>query len=154
MKDRIEKLNITGKVYAWKYLENSRNYPGWNFTVDKRASESLFELLNLMEQCEFSSKKEIQITIPTENQIKVPNNQNGSAKWITASKLILKLIKKTEKGHWEIIEKETEIEIQFGENKLVEFGKAITGIPKGNGDFAISSDSGESILCFWWNGNN
>ena len=154
MKDQIEKLNIIGKIYAWKYLENTRNYPGWNFTVDRKASESLFKLLNLMEKCEWSSKKEIQASIPTENQTKVPNNQNGSAKWKAASKVIFNLKKTAEKQYWEVIEKETEIEIQFGENKLVEFEKAITGIPNGKGDFAISNDFGESILYFWWNGEN
>jgi hypothetical protein len=33
------------------------------------------------------------------------------------------------------MENENEIEIQFGENKLIDFEKAISGIPKGIGDF-------------------
>jgi hypothetical protein len=151
MKDKIEKHKIDGKVYTWKYLENSKNYPGWNFTVDKTASGSLVELLNLMKQCEWSSRKEIQISKPTENQIKVPNNQNGSAKWKTVSKLILTSKKTAEKEFWKVMEKENEIEIQFGENKLVDFEKAISEIPKGIGDFAITSDSEDNILYLWWN---
>lgn len=151
MKEKIEKQNIAGKVYAWKYLQNSRNYPGWNFTVDKIASGSLLELLDLMKHCEWSSRKEIVISNPTENQIKVANNQNGSAKWKTVSRLILSSKKNIEKELWKVIEKETEIEIQFGENKLIEFEKAISGIPKGIGDFAITSDSEENILYLWWN---
>jgi hypothetical protein len=151
MKEKIEKKNILGKVYVWKYLENSRNYPGWNFTVDKIASASLLELLDLMKNCEWSSSKEIEISNPTENQIKVPNNQKGSAKWKTVSKLILSSKKNTDKELWKVIEKETAIEIQFGENKLIELEKAINGIPKGIGDFAITSDSEENILYLWWN---
>ena len=151
MKEKIEKQNIDGKVYVWKYLENSRNYPGWNFTVDKTGSRSLLELLDLMKRCEWSSRKEIQISNPTENQIKVPNNQKGNAKWKTVSKLILSSKKVAEKELWKVIENETEIEIQFGENKLIEFEKAISGIPKGIGDFAISSDSEEDIVYLWWN---
>jgi hypothetical protein len=65
MKDKIDKHKIEGKVYTWNYLENSKNYPGWNFMVDKTASESLIELLNLMKLCEWSSRKEIQISKPT-----------------------------------------------------------------------------------------
>jgi hypothetical protein len=83
MKEKIEKQKFDGNVYAWKYLENSRNYPGWNFTVDKTGSGSLLELLDLMKRCEWSSKKEIQTSTPTERQISVPNNQNGNAKWKT-----------------------------------------------------------------------
>ena len=152
MKEKIEKHNINGKVYAWKYLENSRNYPGWNFTVDRKASENLSELLKLMQQCDWSSKKEIQTSMPTEYQIKVPNNQNGIAKWKATSKLIFNSKKVEDKNYWKVIEKENEIEIQFGENKLAEFEKAINGIPKGEGDFAISSNSEEDILYLWWNG--
>lgn len=151
MKDKIEKHKINGKVYTWKYLENSKNYSGWNFTVDETAGGNLVELLNLMKQCEWSSRKEIQISKPTENQIKVPNNQNGSAKWKTVSKLILTSKKTAEKEFWQIIEKESEIEIQFGKNKLIDFEKAICGIPKGIGDFAITSDSEDNILYLWWN---
>lgn len=104
-----------------------------------------------MKRCEWSSRKEIEISIPTENQIKVPNNQNGRAKWKTVSKLILSSKKNIERELWKVIEKETEIEIQFGENKLIEFEKAISGIPKGIGDFTITSDSAENILYLWWN---
>ena len=153
MKDRIAKQNIKGKIYAWKYLENSRNYPGWNFTVDKNGCESLLELLDLMKLCEWSSKKEIYTSIPTEKQIKVPNNQRGLAKWKSVSKLILSSKKGDEKNHWKVIENGNEIEIQFGEDKLIEFEKAIIGIPKGEGDFAISNNAydDENIFYIWWN---
>jgi hypothetical protein len=43
------------------------------------------------------------------------------------------------------------IEIQFGKEKLTELQNAINGIPKGNGDFAISDQNEENILYFWWN---
>ena len=149
MKEKIVKQKIDGKIYTWKYIENSRNYPGWNFTVDKTGSNSLLELLDLMKRCEWSSRKEMQISTPTENQIRVPNNQNGNAKWKTVSKLILSSKKVTEKELWKVLERENEIEIQFGENKLIEFEKAISGIPKGIGDFSISSNQDEDILFFW-----
>lgn len=153
VKEKIAKQNINGNIYAWKYLENSRNYPGWNFTADKNGCESLLELLDLMKLCEWSSKKEIITSIPTEKQIKVPNNQRGLAKWKSISKLILSSKKGIEKNHWKIIEDENEIEIQFGEDKLVELEKAIIGIPNGEGDFAISNSpyDDDNIFYIWWN---
>ena len=81
MKEQINKLKINGNIYFWKYLENSRNYPGWNFTVNKIGGENLLELIRLMRTCEWSSKKSIQITEPSQKQLKVPNNSNGKAKW-------------------------------------------------------------------------
>jgi len=149
MKDKIEKLNINGKIYVWKYIENSRNYPGWNFTADKKASESFTELFRLMQSCAWSSKKEIKTTIPTEIQIKIPNNRNGIAKWKSVSKLSICLKKIDDKNFWKIMEKEDEVEIHFGENKIVELETAINRISKGNGDFAISNNLEEDILYFW-----
>ena len=154
MNERIEKYQVSGNVYAWACKDNNRNYPGWNFTVDIRASESLFELLNLMNACEWSTKKKFMTELPTQAQLNVPNNLNGKAKWKYKPNLTLNC-KITESGnHWLIKELDNEIEIQFGKEKLSELQKAIKGIPKGNGDFAISDQNGENILYFWWNLEN
>ena len=151
MKAKIEKFKINGKVYAWTYKDNQSNYPGWNFTVDKNASESLSELLDLMNACEWSSKKSIRLEMPTEFQIAVPNNQNGMARWKTVSKLTFNHRKTESENHWVVKKSENGIEIQFGINKLTELQNAINGIPKGEGDFPISSKNNENILYFWWN---
>ena len=89
MKAQIEKHKVNGKVYTWSYKDNNRNYPGWNFTVDLNASKSLSDLLNLMNDCEWSTKKTISTELPTELQLSVPNNQNGVAKCKSKSNLTL-----------------------------------------------------------------
>ncbi len=151
MKAKIEKFKVNGKVYAWTYKDNQRNYPGWNFTLDKNACKSLTELLDLMNTCEWSSKKSFGLEIPNELQISLPNNQNGNAAWKTVSKLTFNHRKNESENHWLIKKSENGIEIQFGINKLTELQNAIKGIPKGEGDFAISSENDENILYFWWN---
>ena len=151
MKDKILKQNINGNIYIWKYLENSRNYPGWNFTADKKACNCLLELFRLMQLCEWSSKKEIQTSKPTINQFKIPNNQNREAKSKTSKKLILNFKKNEEQNFWKLIENENDIEIQFGEKKITDFENAVNEILKGNGDFAIANETEDNILYFWWN---
>ena len=151
MKDKILKQNINGNIYIWKYLDNSRNYPGWNFTADKKACNSLLELLKLMQLCEWSSKKEIKTSEPKISQFKIPNNQNGEAKWQTSMKLILSFKKNEDENFWELIENLNEIEIQFGEKKITDFENALNKILDGNGDFAIVNETEDSILYFWWN---
>jgi len=151
MKAKIEKHKVNGKVYTWAYKDNNRNYPGWNFTVDKKASESLSELLNLMKACEWSTKKKITTELPTQAQLDVPNNQNGIAKWKSKSNLTLNYKTSESENHWRINELDNGIEIQFGKAKLTELKDAIKGIPKGNGDFAISDQNEEYILYFWRN---
>jgi 3'-phosphoadenosine 5'-phosphosulfate sulfotransferase len=151
MKAQIEKYKINGKVYCWKYKDNERNYSGWNFTVDLKASRNLSELLDLMSLCEWSSKKKIQIEMPTSSQLTVPNNQGGRAKWKTSSKITLNSKKTEPENHWKIREMGDEIEIQFGKAKLTEFQNAIKEIPNGKSDYAIADQDDENILHFWWN---
>ncbi len=151
MKAQIEKYKINGKVYCWKYKENERNYHGWNFTVDLKASQSLSELLDLMSLCEWSSKKKIVIDVPTTSQLSVPNNQGGRAKWKTISKITLNCKKSEHENLWTIRELGDEIEIQFGKTKLTELQKAIKEIPNRKGDVAITDQNEENILYFWWN---
>ncbi|WP_411895203.1 hypothetical protein [Winogradskyella sp. A2] len=151
MKAQIEKFKVNGKVYAWTYKDNQNNYPGWNFTLDKTASESLTELIDLMDECEWASKKTFGLEMPTDLQIGVPNNQNGMARWKTTSKMTFNHRKNESENHWLIKKSDIGIEIQFGIKKLTELRNAINGIPKGKGDFAISSNDDENILYFWWN---
>jgi hypothetical protein len=151
MKKQIEKMNIVGRVYLWKYTEKTTKFPDWHFTVDKVASASLLELLKMMEECEWSSKKEIILFQPTENQIGVPNYENGYAKWKGMDTMILNFKKDVEKDYLKIIQRDNEVEIQFGENKFEELKKAIDGIPKGRGDFGIYNPLDEDILSIWWN---
>ncbi len=151
MKSLIEKYKVKGKVYAWTYKNNPNNYPGWNFTVNKTASKSLIELLDLMNKCEWSTKKTIKLEVPTDLQIRVPNNQNGIARWETIPKLTLKHIKKEPENHWLIKNSIDCIEVQFGTNKLIELQNTIKIIPEGKGDFCISNKNCEDILYFWWN---
>jgi hypothetical protein len=154
MKAQIEKFKVNGKVYAWTYKDNNRNYPGWNFTVDLKASESLSELLNLMSDCEWSTKKKVTTELPTQAQLDVPNNQNEIARWKSKPNLTLNCKTSESENHWLLSEHDNGIEIQFGKEKLTELQNAIKGIPKGNGDFAISDQNEENILYFWWNLEN
>lgn len=152
MKEQINKLKVKGKIYIWKYLENSRNYPGWNITTDKIGGESLLKLIDLMITCKWSSKKTFQTIEPNKNQLNVPNNKNGKAEWKSVQNLTLNLKKKIEPDFWEIIDKGNEIEILLGNNSLLKLEKAIKRILNNDGDFAIySSNDDENVLYFWWN---
>lgn len=151
MKELIDKYKVHGKVYAWKYKDNNQNYPGWNFTVDLKGSESLCGLFNLMISCEWSTKKKISLELPTKLQLNVPNNQNGIAKWKSKPNLILNYNTCESANYWLINEFDNAIEIQFGKEKLTELQNAINRISRGIGDFAISDLNKENILYFWWN---
>jgi hypothetical protein len=111
MKVQIEKYKVSGKVYTWTYKGNNRNYPGWNFTVDLKASKSLSELLNLMNTCEWSTKKTVSTELPTQAQLNVPNYENGNAKWKSKPNLTLNYKTSEQENHWLTKELDNRIEI-------------------------------------------
>lgn len=152
-KEEINKFKISGQIYFWKFLENKIKFPGWNLTADQTGCESLLQLFELMKQNEWSTKKEIQTVVPTELQIKVPNNQNGNAKWKYAKTQILNYRRTSASDEWMISENSDTVEIRFGTDKLTEFENSISKVQKGSGDFAISDfeENDANILYFWWN---
>src|ERR1044071_2745683 len=56
MDPQFKKFKLNGHVYLWKYRENTRNYPGWNITLDDQAIDSLLTLFGLMNESEFTSE--------------------------------------------------------------------------------------------------
>ena len=149
MKEKIEKLKISGGVYIWKYADNDRNYPGWNITVDNLASQELSILFDMMAQCEWSTIKRIQTSRPTDNELSVPNNRHGKARWTTKSKISFSIKTNNTPDYWTTNEMTDELEICFGKEKLKELRDAIINIPNGKGDFAIGDKNDENILYFW-----
>jgi len=151
MKEKIAKLKIIGRVFIWKYSDNIGNYPDWNLSVDKLASKELSNLLDMMNECEWSTNKTISTSKPTESEIAVPNNQNGNAKWLTKPAIIFCTKSSFSPHHWVINEMPDSIEINFGKQKLQRLKEAIISIPSGNGDFSIADENQKNILTFWWN---
>jgi hypothetical protein len=100
-----------------------------------------------MEQSEFSSKKSMKTSIPTNRQIDVPNDRN--TEWITKSFIDLKYLK-LETDQWSVNPKEDSLEIVIGKHKIHELKKAIVKVKAGEGDFAISDNEENHVLYFWW----
>ncbi|GGK89638.1 hypothetical protein ACD591_21165 [Rufibacter glacialis] len=149
MKEEIQKFKVSGKVFIWKNKDNQRNYPGWNLTADKAACQTLISLLDLMDRCEWSTKKILTTEEPTQAQLKVPNNQNGQAGWKTTHQLTLNSRKNVSDDFWAVIENSGELEIQFGKDKLKQLTTAMTEFLIGKGDFAITDSKEENILYIW-----
>lgn len=151
MKEKIGKLKITGQVFIWKYLDNSSNYPGWNFTADNAACKELAHLFDMMSESEWPLRKTIQTSAPMETELTVPNNQNGNAKWLTKSAITFCIKPALPEYYLSINEMPDSIEINLGRQMLHKLKEAIVSIASGNGDFSISDETRKFILTFWWN---
>ena len=61
----VAKWKQNGKIFLWTYLENKKNYPGWQFSADLVGANSLLQLFDKMTNANWSSFKDIYISKPT-----------------------------------------------------------------------------------------
>ncbi len=88
--ENVDKWKQEGRLYLWRYTENTRNYPGWHLTADDACCHSLADLIERMLSARWSSQKPLVLTPPTKEVLRVPNNRGGEARWKSPAGLILK----------------------------------------------------------------
>src|SRR5258708_6729726 len=141
------KYKFAGNIFLWKYLDNTPNYPGWNFSADKEGGQSLSVLLGEMLASEFASTKTIQVSKPSNEQVLIANN---ASRFSTTEQLILK-VKKKDNDEWNIEEPNNgNLIINLSGRYVSDFKNAVLKISNGQGDFAIADDQDQNILYFWW----
>jgi len=150
IKQKIEKLKVAGQISIWRFTDNDRNYPGWNLTIDGQASQDLLQLFDLMDKCDWSTKKSLGTNKPTDNELRVPNNRQGTAKWLTKPTITFATKSNGASDYWTTEEKKEELEIIFSKDKLKQLRQAIADIPNGKGDISIADNKDENLLTFWW----
>jgi hypothetical protein len=67
----------TGRLFFWRFTENTRNFPGWHFMVDRAASISIAALLRSMSKSASSCSRTIVVSLPTTEVLSIPNNRNS-----------------------------------------------------------------------------
>jgi hypothetical protein len=149
----VERWKQSGQIFFWTYLDNKKNYPGWHLTADRAGVDFFLQLFEKMANAKWSSFKNINISRPAPNILKVPNNMNGRARW--RSPKIFKL--KHPKGlvpnnYWHLDVKENSVILSVGVDKLNELRNGVENIINNKGDYAIGSDEElcKNDLCVWF----
>ena len=73
----VDRWKQAGRLFFWRFTENTRNYPGWHFMVDHAASTSIAALLRSMAQSESPCSRTVVVTLPTTDVLRVPNNRQS-----------------------------------------------------------------------------
>jgi hypothetical protein len=73
----VDHWRQAGRLFFWRFTENTRNYPGWHFMVDRAASASIAALLRSMAQSEFPCSRTVVVSLPTTEVLSVPNNRQS-----------------------------------------------------------------------------
>lgn len=66
-----------GRLFFWRFTENTRNFPGWHFMVDRAASTSIAALFRSMAQSASLCSRTIVVSLPTPEVLSFPNNRNS-----------------------------------------------------------------------------
>lgn len=66
-----------GRLFFWRFTENTRNFPGWHFMVDHAAAASIAALLRSMAKHESPCSRTIVVSLPTTEVLRVPNNRRS-----------------------------------------------------------------------------
>jgi hypothetical protein len=136
-----------GSIALWRYTENQRNYPGWNFTADEVGCASLLALLDAFEADGFVASRTVSTNPPTAAILRVPNNRSSA--WLAPSKLRLSF--SANPAEWSFPESLEPATLTFGADWLPQFRQAVAGVPRGDGDYSIGhTGNGNLQLWFWW----
>lgn len=74
---RVDNWKQSGRLFFWRFTENTRNFPGWHFMVDHAASNSVAVLLRAMAQSESPCSRTVVVSLPTAEVLSVPNNRQS-----------------------------------------------------------------------------
>jgi hypothetical protein len=136
-----------GRVSLWRYTEHERNFRGWHLNGDQAGCASLVQLLKLL-VLDGLGHRTIEVTPPTDAQLRVPNNWRGQAAWVAPAKLRFAIDR--EPGKWVFPPELMPATLTFGANWLGMLSEGISGIPTGKGDYSIGHGADDLPLWFWW----
>ena len=144
MDKEIEKYKVAGRIACWKFIDNSKNYPGWNICFDSAGRSAVITLLEKMDNSEWPSKKSIRTMTPLEL------NQNWIKKVgdFTATQSIVISNRKEPSDLWTLDESNSELTISIGSNTLNELK---VSLKKEIFDEAMAGNNEDApnLLYFW-----
>lgn len=146
--ENVERWKQNGSLYLWRYLENTRNYPGWHLSADDLFCQSFALLTEKMLASRWNSEKTLLVTPPNAKILGVPNNRGGEARFESAQLFLLKYPKDKVAADYFLLEgAEGKVILSVGTEKLQLLSECIFSLLQGKGDYSIGSKN--SRLWFW-----
>jgi hypothetical protein len=138
-----------GQIFLWRYLENARNYPGYNLTADKTGCECLLSTLSKLKQATKSIKVVVSLCQVTPMVLSVPNNKKGKAACISFLSLELSTHPELKPKWMRFKEIDQKCSLELSSSQVGCIVDGIEDIQNGKGDYCIGEIDGQE-LWFWW----
>ena len=141
----VERWRQRGTIAMWMNRRDPRRSE-WNIAADDAACDGLLQLFDLMENGEWSSKKELRLTKP----VKTPDH-GGDFPFRSAKQLTIKYPKdRVSNNHWQFTENGRKLLLEIGLTRLQELREAITDMKTGGGDYLIGDRDNNPLWIWWW----
>lgn len=111
----VDSWKQAGRFFFWRFTENTRNFPGWHFMVDRAASTSIASLLRFMAQSETACSRTVVVSLPTVEVLNVPNNRNSQC--VAPERLRIESVP-ANTSHWALDEDGAVVHWQLGVDSL------------------------------------
>jgi hypothetical protein len=143
-----------GRVYLWRYRDNTQNYPGWHLSADREGGLSLLALLALFEVTAESAHSTVPLSEPTPDVLTVPNNQDGRARVWAPTKWRI-AYEPQAPDLWVFPHSTDPAILTLGSTYLPLLVRGVSDLTSGSGDYCIASEFREAPaesreLWFWW----
>jgi len=113
----VHNWQSSGSFYLWRYLENSRNYPGWHFAADQNGSVALKRLLVALNKDKKSQFRTAPLSSPKTGVLGIPNNQlRGKPARLETREKVRFTYRSGEPDAWGISVQNDYLDWSFGEN--------------------------------------
>lgn len=132
------------KICIWRYLDNTRNYPGYHLSADAAGCREIRQRLSRIR-----GSAVLSLTAPDAGVLSVPNNQGGCARYLAGRMLQVQtsISLSPDTFRWE--EQDTKFFLTCSREKIAQLLAGVADIEKGAGDYSIRGESGQA-LWFWW----
>lgn len=135
-----------GTISLWRYIENQRNFPGWQLNADGEGCASLIELIDVL-RGNPGDERTLRLSAPTPRQLAVPNNR--TAPWIAPQLWVIQHHPEAE--HWRFTDDLESATLAAGARWLDLLREGVVGVQAKRGDYSIGGGRlRESRLWFWW----
>jgi hypothetical protein len=75
--NEIDNWRQSGRLFFWRFTENVRSYPGWNFMLDSAGAISVSSLVRAMSKSSTPCIRTVQVSLPTVEVLRVANNRSA-----------------------------------------------------------------------------
>ena len=137
------------RIFLWRYRENTRNYPGYHLTADRKGCAHLSDVLTTHEGTRRPMTNSVTLAPVTPEILSVPGNSRGDATAVALASLTL-LTDPSYPDEWfKISDNGSACSLELSRAQAGCVLEGVTDILRDKGDYCVGGD-GDHVIWFWW----